>query len=635
MKRSFLSPRLAIILLFSIFQFSATATQYPINVTFSGLQETPANNSTATGTFVGTYNDVTDSLIYTITFSGLGSNVTAAHFHGFVPPGIAGPVIFFPVNPSFPTGVTSGTLVDSVKLTQGQEDSLKMGLIYFNIHTTNFPGGEIRAQLFLQDASFVLPDISCPVDITANTDPGICTANVTFAATTTVAGTPASVIYYRIGNTAITSPRVFPLGTTTVIAIALNGAGYDSCSFKVTVRDVQPPVITCPANITRPNAPGQCGATVTYAATATDNCTSTVTLTVQPASGSFFPVGTTTVTARATDGSGNTATCSFTVTVNDVEPPVITCPANITRPNAPGQCGATVTYAATATDNCTSNVTVTVQPASGSFFPVGTTTVTARATDGSGNTATCSFTVTVNDVEPPVIHDLAVTPPVLWPPNHKMKVITADYTSTDNCPGPITCQITVTSNEPENGTGDGDAAPDWEILNDHHLKLRAERAGNGNGRIYTVKISCTDQYGNTGTGTRTVLVPKSMSSKDIRLLVFQNWSQGNGHGHHRLEAESAQGANVVIMNEEYPERSTLVRAYPNPSTSYFTFNIETGNYKDKISVRLIDVAGRVMETRNNLSGSQVLKIGNNLKAGLYIAEIRQGNSTRQIKLLKQ
>ena len=147
MKRSFLSPRLAIILLFSIFQFSATATQYPINVTFSGLQETPANNSTATGTFVGTYNDVTDSLIYTITFSGLGSNVTAAHFHGFVPPGIAGPVIFFPVNPSFPTGVISGTLVDSVKLTQGQEDSLKMGLIYFNIHTTNFPGGEIRGQL--------------------------------------------------------------------------------------------------------------------------------------------------------------------------------------------------------------------------------------------------------------------------------------------------------------------------------------------------------------------------------------------------------------------------------------------------------------------------------------------------------
>lgn len=89
------------------------------------------------------------------------------------------------------------------------------------------------------------------------------------------------------------------------------------------------------------------------------------------------------------------------------------------------------------------------------------------------------------------------------------------------------------------------------------------------------------------------------------------------------------------MNDEDPERSMLDRVYPDPSTNYFTLNIETGNNKDKISVRLIDVAGRIMETRNNLSGSQVLKIGNNLKAGLYIAEIRQGNSTRQIKLLKE
>ena len=76
MKRSFLNPKLAIIISFFTFiQVSSKATVFPINVTFSGLQETPANNSTATGTFVGTYNDVTDSLIYTITFSGLGSKV--------------------------------------------------------------------------------------------------------------------------------------------------------------------------------------------------------------------------------------------------------------------------------------------------------------------------------------------------------------------------------------------------------------------------------------------------------------------------------------------------------------------------------------------------------------------------------
>ena len=118
-------------------------------------------------------------------------------------------------------------------------------------------------------------------------------------------------------------------------------------------------------------------------------------------------------------------------------------------------------------------------------------------------------------------------------------------------------------------------APDWELLNDHHIKLRAERAGNGDGRVYTVTVTCTDQYGNSSNGTKTVLVPKNMSRRDIRLLVFQYWTQGHGHGH-RTEAESASGSKMLlIMNEEDPEKSTLVRVYPNPSTSYFTLNIET------------------------------------------------------------
>lgn len=548
MLKALRTPKLAIISFFTIIQISVSATVFPINVTFSGLQETPANASPGTGTFVGTYNDGTDSLIYTVTFSGLSANVTAAHFHA-APPGIAAGVLIGPGG--FPTGVIGGTFTDTLVLTASQEDSLKRGLFYFNIHTSSYQGGEIRAQIFLQNASFVIPDIICPKDTVVDNAPGTCSASVAFGADTNTA-VPTAELYYRIGNTAITSPRVFPVGTTTVIATALNGAGFDSCSFKVTVRDVQPPVITCPANIT--------------------------------------------------------------------------------QANDPGQCGAIVNYTITASDNCTSSVTVTVQPASGTFFAVGVTTVNARATDAAGNTATCSFTVTVNDVEPPVIHNLSVTPPVLWPPNHKMKNITADYTSTDNCPGPITCEITVTSDEPQSGTGNGDQSPDWDILNDHHLKLRAERAGHGDGRVYTVKITCTDQYANSTSGTKTVLVPHDMRARDIRQLVFQYAEHGHGH---RTEAESASGKNIVIINEENPEMSTLVRVYPNPSTNYFTLNIETSNDKEKIFVRLIDVAGRVVEVRNNITGDQVLKIGNNLKAGLYIAEIRQGNESKQVKLLKQ
>ncbi|MFY9555523.1 MAG: HYR domain-containing protein, partial [Blastocatellia bacterium] len=148
--------------------------------------------------------------------------------------------------------------------------------------------------------------------------------------------------------------------------------------------------LTCPANITQSNDPNQCGAVVNYTAPAQGGCG---TVTCAPAPGSFFPVGTTTVTC--TEAAFMT-TCTFTVTVNDAQPPSITCPANIATAAAvscPIATSQIVTFPPpTASDNCPGVVTV-CNPPSGSTFPVGTTTVTCTATDASGNTATCSFTV--------------------------------------------------------------------------------------------------------------------------------------------------------------------------------------------------------------------------------------------------
>jgi hypothetical protein len=67
----------------------------------------------------------------------------------------------------------------------------------------------------------------------------------------------------------------------------------------------------------------------------------------------------------------------------------------------------------------------------------------------------------------------------------------------------------VTSNEPVNGTEDGDTAPDWQIINKNLVKLRAERSGIGTGRIYTITVRCTDQYGNHTFKTVLVTVPLS------------------------------------------------------------------------------------------------------------------------------
>ncbi len=166
-------------------------------------------------------------------------------------------------------------------------------------------------------------------------------------------------------------------------------------------------VVTCPPNITVSNTPGQCGAIVNYPVITTNGACGPVI--GSPASGGFFPVGTTTVTVSTFSGPS----CTFTVRVNDVQAPTITCPANITTNNSPGQCGATVTFAVTAADNCP-GVTVVSSPASGSFFPSGTTTVTSTATDASGNTTTCSFTVTVNDNENPTFSSPGLFPERLY-----------------------------------------------------------------------------------------------------------------------------------------------------------------------------------------------------------------------------
>lgn len=92
--------------------------------------------------------------------------------------------------------------------------------------------------------------------------------------------------------------------------------------------------------------------------------------------------------------------------------------------------------------------------------------------------------------------------------------VAVSYSAADNCnPGPVTCSLAVRSNEPVNGTGDGDTSPDWEIIDAHHVRLRAERAGSGGGRIYTVNITCTNESGNSATKAITVTVPKDQNKK--------------------------------------------------------------------------------------------------------------------------
>lgn len=198
----------------------------------------------------------------------------------------------------------------------------------------------------------------------------------------------------------------------------------------------------------------------------------------------------------------------FMKAVGDTTPPVLSLPDNLVV-EATSAAGAVVNFAASATDAVDGSVPVLYSQNPGTTFPLGTTTVTVSATDGSNNVATGTFTVTVRDTTPPAITGITVSQAVLWPPNHKMVNVSVSANATDAV-GPVTFRIlSIASNEPDNGLGDGDTANDTVIAGPMLASLRAERSGKGTGRIYTITVEAKDGAGNTSTGTVTVSVPKN------------------------------------------------------------------------------------------------------------------------------
>jgi len=129
----------------SAFIFSTTASaQQKFTVSLNGVQENPPVNSPGRGSCVLTLDTAETQITLSCTYSGLGSNASAAHIHTDGPVGVNGPVLF---NLTGASG-TSGTLtLAPTAVTPAQVADLRAKRWYLNIHTTNFPDGEIRGQI--------------------------------------------------------------------------------------------------------------------------------------------------------------------------------------------------------------------------------------------------------------------------------------------------------------------------------------------------------------------------------------------------------------------------------------------------------------------------------------------------------
>jgi len=400
-----------------------------------------------------------------------------------------------------------------------------------------------------------------------------------------------------------TSLTVNVLETKTYFVRGENGCVGECAEIEVVLKSLT----NCVDDIVEIAEEGTCKATVDYEEpVGNEDCYGEITVKLIDGSGSgaSFPVGSHIETYEFTDSDGNTETCSFTITVEDTEPPAILCQEDVEVDNDEGECGAVVTYETpTATDNCGAvKVELTEGLVSGSFFPVGATIVTYTATDQAGNTSTCSFELTVNDVELPVI-TLSKNKTSKWPPNHKhFKLKIEDYIEsvTDNCDGVAIDDIIIneaSSDEELNGSGDGNTEDDIIISDDcKTVKLLAERMGGGNGRVYTVNLAVMDAHGNIGKAEIKAEIShdngKKKSVIDDGPVYIVNGCDLVEDEAEILPVEESETASV---NEG--EESQL-KTYPNPVTNSIVINF-VPKQDDRVTIDLYNLSGkRIMHLFN-------------------------------------
>ncbi|MES2800793.1 MAG: HYR domain-containing protein [Bacteroidota bacterium] len=456
------------------------------------------------------------------------------------------------------------------------------------------------------------PVIVCAPAVTVANAPGQCGASVALTA-------PITSDNCSVASVVNNAPAFFNVGTTVVTWTVTDGSGNTStCTQNVTVLDTELPTISCVADIVVNNVPGNCGRVVTYAApTYVDNCS--VAVMVQSdnsgySSGAWFPIGTTVQEYTVTDQAGNVITCSFSVTVIDNQAPIITnCPSNVMAYSTQASCDATASWAIpVATDNCPSGLTFTSNMAPGVVLPLGSYQVTYTATDNSGNTSTCSFSITAIDTIAP----LAISLPIV----NGGCAVTLDTPKTeDNCSG--TLFATTTTSFPVTTTG-----------------------------ITPVVWTFTDASGNTTNITQYIeidgVIDNSVSWLDAVTLTSNNdnasasyqWTNCEtgviiGGATNQTFTPFTNGWYACIVSEEgcgeamsecfevttvgIEDVSTIeLIIYPNPSVGG-EFTIQYEGSIDKVEI--VDMIGRIIAVETNLVNGKVN--GSDLASGKYFVNV--------------
>ncbi len=377
--------------------------------------------------------------------------------------------------------------------------------------------------------------------VEVGTDSGECFATVDLDSNSS----PYHPVFSDLCSTNVSTqhdaPPTFPIDETIVTWSVDDGNGnMIEVLQRVVVSDQEAPTASPPADVVIGHDAGTCEATAVDLGlpTADDNCgvTSITNDAVEP-----FPLGDTEVTWYISDAAGNTIMVTQMVTVTNADPMANAGPDQVLECNSnDGQVvtldgttssdpdvGDILSYHWDAVDITFDDPDSATPTAT--FFH-GSTTVQLTVEDQCGGVSTTDLLIIIEDTTAPQIQAALVDQQVLWPPNHNMIPIALDLLVSDLCTAPedLLLSCTVTSSEADDGQGDGSFTGDvdgqngymqevpvtlsynattgrWEGL----LQLRAERAGGGNGRKYSIRCLAMDESSNVTSATVCVTVPKS------------------------------------------------------------------------------------------------------------------------------
>ena len=274
-------------------------------------------------------------------------------------------------------------------------------------------------------------------------------------------------------------------------------------------------------------------------------------------------------------------------------------------------------------------------------YPLGETIVTLTVTDEEGATDECTAVITVIDVTPPSISVVA-EPFMLKQNNHKYVTFSIDpdfeVVTDDNCDEDVEVVISAATSDEAEDVVDPLDDPDGETLDDiviaedcQSIMVRKERAGDGNGRVYTVELTATDDYGNSEAAYVLIYVPHNTYAE-----VIDDGAVYVVEGECNMEVEVAENKSGFIPDELSENTGYKLTNYPNPftNTTTISFSIPAENH---VMLKVYNIFGKEIKTltnQNYKSGTyQVLFNSENLPSGQYIYQLKTSDTALTQKML--